>query len=105
MRIIFARNLLGTLKYRELNIVGRELSTQTGLKFNRVSNGDVVTGAYQQRLVLASGRFAMIENGIGLQLVPWTPSLDKQLGRQISGIAQCNGGITWDFARKRGLSL
>jgi len=104
-RIIFARNLLETLKHRELDTVGQRLSTETGLKFNRLSNGDYVSGTYRQRLALASGRFAMIENGLGFQLVRWTPSLDKQIGRQISGIARDNGGVTWDFARKRGISL
>jgi len=29
----------------------------------------------------------MIDNGLGFQLVPWIPSLERELGRQVSGIA------------------
>jgi hypothetical protein len=62
-------------------------------------------GAYRQRLTISSGRFAMIDNGLGFQLVPWSPSLEKQLGRHVSGVAKDGGGIEWSFGRKRGLEL
>jgi Protein of unknown function (DUF3363) len=39
------------------------------------------------------------------QLVPWTPSLEKQLGRHVSGVARGDGGIDWGFGRNRGLAL
>ena len=35
---------------------------------------------------LASGRFAIIDNGLGFELVPWKPALEEQLGRQVSGV-------------------
>lgn len=52
--------------------------------------------------MLASGRFAMIDDGLGFQLVPWTPSMEKHLGRHISGVVRSDGGVDWGFARKRG---
>ena len=45
----------------------------------------------------------MIDNGLGFQLVPWIPSLERELGRQVSGIAG-PGGVDWSFGRKRDLS-
>ena len=39
----------------------------------------IANGPYRQRFVLASGGFAMIDDGLGFQLVPWTPSLEKQV--------------------------
>ena len=66
--------------------------------------GSSVSGVYRRRLSLASGRFAMIDNGLGFQLVPWIPSLERELGRQVSGIAG-PGGVDWSFGRKRELSL
>ncbi|WP_308163758.1 DUF3363 domain-containing protein [Bradyrhizobium sp. SRL28] len=59
---------------------------------------------YRRRLSLASGRFAMIDNGLGFQLVPWIPTLERELGRQVNGIAG-PGGVEWGFGRKRGLTL
>jgi hypothetical protein len=54
---------------------------------------------------LASGRFAMIDNGLGFSLVPWSPSLEQQLGKQVSGIPMPGGSIDWSFGRKRGLGI
>jgi hypothetical protein len=56
-------------------------------------------------MTLTSGRFAMIDNGFGFQLVPWAPSLEKQLGRHVSGVVKDGGGIEWGFGRKRDLGL
>jgi type IV secretory pathway VirD2 relaxase len=104
-RVVFARRLLNTLREREVSALADKLATETGLPFNRAGSGEYVAGAYRQRFVLASGRFAMIDDGLGFQLVPWSPSLEKQLGRHVSGVARHNGGVDWDFGRKRGLGL
>ncbi|MFN5719846.1 MAG: DUF3363 domain-containing protein, partial [Bradyrhizobium sp.] len=60
---------------------------------------------YRQRFTLASGRFAMIDDGLGFQLVPWSPSLERQLGQHVSGVSRGDGGVDWSFGRKRGLGL
>ena len=54
---------------------------------------------------LASGRFAMIDDGLGFKLVPWTPSLERHLGQHVSGVARGDGGVDWSFGRKCGLGL
>jgi Protein of unknown function (DUF3363) len=53
-------------------------------------------------LTLTSGRFAMIDNGLGFALVPWTPELDRHLGRHVVGVAKESAGIEWSFGRKCG---
>ena len=104
-RIVFSRNLIDTLRRRELDALGGKLADETGLPFNRAAGGEYVSGTYRQRLALASGRFAMIDDGLGFQLVPWSPSLEKNLGRHVSGVARGDGGVDWSFGRKRGLGL
>ena len=104
-RVTFGRSLIETLRRRELDALGEKLAAETGQPFNRAGSGEYVAGSYRQRFTLASGRFAMIDDGLGFQLVPWTPSLEKQLGRHVSGIARDDGGIEWSFGRKRGLGL
>ena len=103
-KVTIGRNLIGTLRNREVDAVGRRLASETGLAHLPAEPGDPVTGTYRQRLSLASGRFAMIDNGLGFQLVPWIPSLERELGRQVNGIAG-PGGVEWSFGRKRDLSL
>jgi len=102
---IFARNLIDTLRRREVDALGEKLAAETGRPFSRSATGEYVAGTYRQRFALASGRFAMIDDGLGFQLVPWSPSLEKQLGKHISGVARGDGGIDWGFGRKRGLGL
>ena len=104
-RVTFSHNLIDNLRRRELDALGEKLAAETGQPFNRAGSGEYVAGSYRQRFTLASGRFAMIDDGLGFQLVPWTPSLEKQLGRHVSGIARDDGGIDWSFGRKRGLGL
>ena len=104
-RVVFARRLLNTLRRRELDSLGEKLAAETGMSFERAASGEYVAGSYRQRFALASGRFAMIDDGLGFQLVPWSPSIEKQIGRHVSGIARDDGGVDWDFGRKRGLGL
>jgi type IV secretory pathway VirD2 relaxase len=101
----FKLGLIDTLQRRELDALGKQLAEESGLTFAPSKPGDHVSGSYRQRFALASGRFAMISDGLGFQFVPWSPSLEKHLGQQVSGISRDTGGIDWSFARKRGLGL
>lgn len=103
-KVRLSRNLIETLRDRELDVVTRRLMEETGLPHLSSDVGEQISGVYRRRLSLASGRFAMIDNGLGFQLVPWSPSLERELGKQVSGIAG-PGSVDWDFGRKRGLSL
>lgn len=103
--IAFAGNLIDTLRRRELDALGSRLAAQTGQPFNRAGKGEFVSGTYRQRFALASGRFAMIDDGLGFQLVPWTPSMERHLGNHVSGVVRADGGADWSFGRKPGLGL
>lgn len=104
-QVVYARNLLETLRRRELDSLGEKLTAEMSMPFRTSASGEYVAGLYRQRLMLASGRFAMIDDGLGFQLVPWSPSLERNLGKHVSGIARADGGVDWDFGRKRGLGL
>ncbi|MBN9074707.1 MAG: type VI secretion protein [Rhizobiales bacterium 65-79] len=104
-RVTFNRGLIDALRRRELEAVGEKFAAETGQPFNRAGSGEYVAGTYRQRLALASGRFAVLNNGLGFQLVPWSPSLERQLGKHVSGVARDDGGVDWSFGRKRGLGL
>jgi type IV secretory pathway VirD2 relaxase len=104
-RIMLQRDLLNTLRRRELDAVGEKLSTETGLPHVKAAAGEHVSGTYRQRLTLSSGRFAMIDNGLGFQLVPWSREIERKLGQHIAGVARDGGGIEWSLGRKRDLGL
>lgn len=106
--LVFRRNLLRTLRERELQTATDTLSAETGRSLLNTTTGSAVSGTYAHRLSLSSGRFAVIESmdvegGLGFRLVPWSPSLERHRGRQVSGVMRETGGIDWSFDRKRGL--
>ena len=104
-RVVFARDLINTLRRQELEGVASKLSAETGLAHRPSAEGEHVSGIYRQRVTLSSGRFAMIDDGMGFQLVPWRPALEQQLGKQVAGVMSPSGGVDWNFGRKRGLAL
>lgn len=104
-RTVFERGMLDTLRKRELDSVGAKIAGETGLAYRPVASGEKIAGVVRQRLALASGRFAMIDDGLGFQLVPWASTLEQQLGRQVSGVVRAGGGIDWTLGRKRGLGI
>jgi hypothetical protein len=104
-RVVFARDLINTLRRQELDGAASKLSAETGLAHRPSAEGERVSGIYRQRVTLSSGRFAMIDDGMGFQLVPWRPALEPQLGRQVAGMMAPGGGVDWNFGRKRGLGI
>ena len=73
----FTPGLLETLQARDLGAAVKDIQAQTGLAFRPTRQGDEVSGVYRRRLDLASGRFAMIDDGLGFSLVPWRAPLER----------------------------
>ncbi len=102
-RVVLARNLLATLRGRELASVGKTLEDQTDRRYRPLRDGERVDGVYRRSLQLASGRFAMLDDGMGFSLVPWRPVVEQRLGQQV-GATLRGSSVTWDFGRPRSLS-
>jgi hypothetical protein len=100
-----SKDFIANLERAEVNRVGKAMAAERGLKFTTAKTGEYVSGTLVGSTQLASGRFAMIDDGIGFQLVPWQPVLDKQIGQHIAGVMRNAGGIEWSFGRKRGLGI
>jgi hypothetical protein len=98
-------DLLSRLERAEVTRIGRAMATERGLPFQEAKAGEYVSGKLIGSTPLASGRFAMIDNGLGFSLVPWQPVLDKRIGQYITGTMRNGGGIEWSLGRKRGLGL
>ncbi|WP_245278055.1 DUF3363 domain-containing protein [Methylosinus sp. PW1] len=103
--ISIPRSAIATLERREVERVGRQMAAERGLSYSPSRQGEYVSGRLAGVANLASGRFAMIEDGLGFQLVPWQPVLEKRIGQYLSGVHRDGGGIDWDLGRKRGLEL
>ncbi len=104
-RFVLSRNLLGTLRERDLADAGASLSREHNLPYRQAGPHGDVSGVYRRRVQLASGRFAMIDDGLGFSLVPWSKQLDRHLGQYVSGNARSGGGIEWTLGRSRGIEI
>ncbi|MGJ7484464.1 DUF3363 domain-containing protein [Variovorax sp. LT2P21] len=103
-RVVPSRNLLATLRDRELATVGKALQEQTGQTYRPVPDGGQASGVYRRSLQLASGRFAMLDDGLGFNLVPWRPVIEQRLGQQVSAVVR-GQSVTWQFGRRRGIGI
>ena len=75
-----------------------------GWSIGQLEEGERVSGIYRRRVDLASGRFALIEDERQFALVPWRPIVERQLGREVSGVLR-GGSISWNLRRERGLGI
>jgi type IV secretory pathway VirD2 relaxase len=97
--------LIAALRAQELGRVAGNIARETGATWNDGKQGEQVSGVYQRRVDLVSGRFAMIEDGLGFQLVPWTRGLEGRLGQEVRGAISPGGGVEWAFGKRRGIGL
>ena len=69
-----------------------------------MADGQRVAGIYRRSVMLASGRYAMLDDGMGFSLVPWRPVIEQRLGQPLA--ATVRGGTTsWEIGRRLGVSL
>ncbi len=103
-RVVLARNLLATLRGRELAQAAKDIAAEAGLDHRPVANGQRVAGIYRRSVMLASGRYAMLDDGMGFSLVPWKPVIEQRLGQQLAATVR-GGGVSWEIGRQRGPSI
>jgi hypothetical protein len=103
-RVVLARNLLATLRTRDLTKVGRDIAAERGLEYRTIADGQRVSGIYRREVMLASGRYAMLDDGLGFSLVPWKPVIEQRIGQTMSATVQ-GGSVSWMFGRQRGPTI
>ncbi|TRO91261.1 DUF3363 domain-containing protein [Glycocaulis profundi] len=100
-RTVYRANMLAALHRRELNRVAAQLADETGLSYAEARPGATVEGVYRRNVEMASGRHALIERSREFSLVPWKPSMDRQIGKHIAGVMR-GDGTDWTIGRGRG---
>ena len=102
-RAFYRRNLLATLRDREVASVGAEIAASKSLPFRAAMDGETVRGKFTGTVQLSSGRFVIVEKAREFTLVPWLPVIDHQLGREVGGVMQ-GDSVSWHLGRQRGIS-
>ncbi len=104
-RIRASKDLVQRLEARDIERAGRALAAERGREWRPAIAGNEVSGRLVGSAQLSSGRFAMIDDGLGFSLVPWRPALEQRAGRVVSGVALPGGDVDWSLGRSRGLGL
>ena len=104
-RMVPGSNLLDRLRADEIAQATTAIAERHGIAARPAAEGGIVSGIYRERVSLASGRYAVIEDGRGFQLVPWRQDLDRHLGEAVTGRLNGRGGVDWSLGRKRGPAL
>ncbi|MHA7685487.1 DUF3363 domain-containing protein [Cupriavidus sp. PET2-C1] len=103
-RVVLAHNLLATLRDRELTMTAKDIAAETGSEYRPVTDGQRVAGVYRRSIVLASGRYAVLDDGMGFSLVPWKPVIEHRMGQQLAATV-LHGSVSWEIGRQRGLAI
>jgi hypothetical protein len=96
-----ASDALDRLRRREVLRVADTLSAEIGKAFREVGAGERLDGVLRRSVDTVSGRHALIERAHDFTLIPWRPTLERQIGKPVSGIVR-EAGISWTFGRERG---
>ncbi|MBB5213966.1 relaxase/mobilization nuclease and DUF3363 domain-containing protein [Parapusillimonas granuli] len=100
-RVILARNLLATLRGRDMAKAAQDIAAKTGLEHRPLGEGQRVAGIYRRSVMLASGRYAVLDDGLGFSLVPWRPVIEQRLGQQLAAMVR-GGDVSWEIGRQHG---
>jgi len=103
-RVVLSRNLLATLRGRELTHVAEHVAAETGLEHRPLKEGQRVAGLYRRSVMLASGRYAVLEDGKAFSLVPWKSVIEPRLGQQLAATVRGNA-VSWELGRSRGVGI
>jgi type IV secretory pathway VirD2 relaxase len=99
-RMRYVPDLIEQLRRRELLRVAGRLSGELGLDFSEVRQGERIEGIVRRSVDMVSGRHALIERTHDFTLVPWRPTLERQIGKPVSGILR-EAGTSWTVGRGR----
>ena len=103
-RVLYRRDLLSTLEAREVARAGADLAATKPMPFRAAGDGETVSGTFTGTVQFTSGKFAIVEKSHEFTLVPWRPVIDRQLGKEVTGIVQ-GGSVSWQMGRQKGLGL
>jgi type IV secretory pathway VirD2 relaxase len=99
-RTRYDSDLIEQLRRRELLRVAGKLSDELGLDFSEARQGERIEGVVKQTVEMVSGRYAVIGRAHDFTLVPWRPTLERQIGKPVSGIVR-EAGTSWSIGRER----
>lgn len=95
---------LEKLEAMDLGALGKTLSSQLGKAYNPAPETGRLSGTYRQAIHRPSGKYAVVEKSKEFTLVPWRETMDRNLGKSISGVIK-GSSISWTLTKGIGRSI
>ena len=95
--------VLDTLEKMDLDAAGKKLAKKMGKPYVATSGSGRISGIYREAVQRPSGKYAVIEKSKEFTLVPWRKTMDRNLGKSISGVMK-GQVISWTLTKGRGIS-
>ena len=95
---------LAKLETMDLEAAGKSLSSQIGKSYKRAPETGRISGTYVQAINRPSGKYAVIEKSKEFTLVPWRATMDRNLGKSISGLVK-GQAISWTLTKGIGRNI
>lgn len=96
--------VLNKLERIDLEDAGKALSGRLGKPYQAASGSGRISGIYREAIQRPSGKYAMIEKSKEFTLVPWRSTMDRNLGKSISGLMK-GQTISWTLTKARGQTI
>ena len=94
---------LRALETLDLDVAGKSLSGALGKDYVAAPDRGHISGTYREAITRPSGKYAVIEKSKDFTLVPWRETMDRNLGKSISGSVK-GQTISWTLNKGRGVS-
>ena len=97
----------GTLKALEkldLDAAAKDLSGTLDKPYARAPEQRRISGTYREAIVRPSGKYVVIEKSKEFTLVLWRETMDRNLGKSISGLSK-GQTISWTLSKTRGPNI
>jgi len=95
---------LDALEKFDLDDAAKGLSSELEKPYKIAPEAGRVSGTYTSMIERSSGRYAIIEKSKEFTLVPWRKTMDRNLGKSISGVI--NGRtISWTLTKGMGRNI
>ena len=98
------QSTLDTLEKMDLDATAKALSEQLGKPYKAAPDSGRISGVYREAIQRPSGKYALIEKSKEFSLVPWRETMDRNLGKSISGVVK-GQTISWTLTKARGQNI
>ena len=95
---------LKTLEALDLDEAAKAISERLGKTYHKVPDNGRISGLYREAISRPSGKYAVIEKSKEFTLVTWRKTMDRNLGKSISGAIK-GRTISWTLNEGRGQSI